>query len=138
MFTAPDASILVVDDISTNLKIVNGLLKPYNMEVDLRISGPDAIEAVKSKRYDMVFMDHGMPEMDGVETTGRIRTLDDEDPYYKNLPIVALTAHTSADIREMFLQNGFDDYMPKPINIAELNSVLEKWIPKEKQTAAAV
>jgi len=136
VFTAPDAKVLVVDDLSTNLKIANGLLQPYKMEVDLRISGPDAIEAVKAKRYDIVFMDHSMPEMDGVETTGLIRTLDNNDPYYSNLTIIALTAHTAAGMKEMFLQNGFNDYISKPINIGELNSILEKWIPKEKQTTA--
>ena len=134
MFNAPEANVLVVDDINTNLKVVNGLLAPYSMNVDLRLSGMEAIEAVRSKRYDLVFMDHRMPEMDGIETTERIRALDDEDPYYKNLPIIALTANAVSGMKEMFLQRGFDDFMSKPIDTVMLNSVLEKWIPADKQT----
>ena len=132
-FTAPNASVLVVDDISTNLKVVNGLLLPYKMKVDLRISGREAIEAIKSKRYDVVFMDHRMPDMDGVETTEYIRVLDDNDPYYKELPIIALTANAVSGMKEMFIKSGFNDFMSKPIDTVVLNSVLEKWIPKEKQ-----
>jgi len=81
-----------------------------------------------------VFMDHWMPEMDGVEVTERIRALGDNDPYYKNLPIVALTANAVSGMREMFLQSGFNDFMSKPIDTVTLNTILKKWIPKGKQT----
>jgi len=137
-FSAPDANVLVVDDISTNLKVAHGLLLPYKMQVDLQLSGAEAIEALKEKKYDVVFMDHRMPDMDGVETTKRIRLMGGEDPYYQNLPIVALTANAIVGMREMFLENGFDDFLSKPIDTTMLNTVLEKWIPKEKQTCAAV
>jgi CheY-like chemotaxis protein len=92
-FTAPDANILVVDDINTNLKVAKGLLLPYNMGIDLCKSGMEALETVKSQRYDLVFMDHRMPDMDGLETMKRIRAMEDESPYFKDLPIVALTAN---------------------------------------------
>ena len=138
MFSAPEANVLVVDDISTNLRVVNGLLMPYKMTVDLRLSGKEAIEAVKAKHYDLVFMDHRMPDMDGVETTERIRALGDEDSYYKNLPIIALTANAVSGMREMFLQNGFNEFMSKPIDTVLLNSVLETWIPQEKQSDYSV
>jgi len=132
-FTAPEARVLVVDDINTNLKVVNGLLKPYMMEIDLCNSGYEAIEAVKEKRYDIVFMDHRMPEMDGVEATKRIRALADKKPFYHDLPIIALTANAVVGMKEMFLSNGFDDFLSKPIDTVRLNTLLEKWVPKEKQ-----
>ena len=134
-FTAPDAKILLVDDINTNLKVIDGLLKQYGMEKTLCLSGMEAIEAVKAKDYDMVLMDHMMPEMDGIETVKRIRNLSGEK--YINLPIVALTANATVGVKEMFLQNGFNDFLSKPIDAAKLNSLLVKWIPKEKQKYAA-
>ena len=136
-FTAPEAKVLIVDDIKTNLKVANGILIPYRMEVDLCGSGADAIEAVTSKRYDVIFMDHRMPVMDGVEATERIRNLGDEDPYFRKVPIIALTADAISGMREMFLQSGFDDYLSKPIDTVKLNTILEKWIPKDKQTRSS-
>ncbi|MCL1939809.1 MAG: transporter substrate-binding domain-containing protein [Desulfovibrionaceae bacterium] len=132
-FTAPDAKILIVDDINTNLRVAAGLLQPYHMQVDLCKSGMEAIEALKSKHHDVVFMDHRMPEMDGVETTRRIRAMSNEDPYYDNVPIIALTANATSGMREIFLENGFTDYLSKPIDTIALNALLERWIPKEKQ-----
>ena len=137
-FTAPEAKVLVVDDISTNLKVANGLLLPYMMEVDLCRSGAEAIRAVKSKKYDIVFMDHRMPEMDGMEATGHIRALGGEESYYAGLPIIALTANAVSGMEELFLQNGFNGFLTKPVDTVKLNSILEKWIPKEKQAGAAL
>jgi len=136
-FTAPDATILVVDDIITNLKVVNGLLSPYGMQITLCKNGPMALDAIKSNHYDMVFMDHRMPGMDGVEVTERIRQLGAEDSYFAKLPVVALTANAVSGMRDFFLKNGFDDFMSKPVDTIKLNSVLEKWIPKEKQLKLA-
>jgi signal transduction histidine kinase/CheY-like chemotaxis protein len=132
-FTAPDAIVLVVDDVVTNLKVANGLLLPYKMRVDLCKSGETALEAMKMNRYDLVFMDHKMPGMDGIETTLKIRSMGDEDPYYKEVPVVALTANAVTGTKEMFLENGFNDFLSKPIDTVKLNSVLEKWIPETKQ-----
>jgi len=126
-FIAPSAKILIVDDIGTNLKVAEGLMLPYNMEVDLCSSGAEAIEAVSKNRYDLVFMDHMMPEMDGIETTRHIRE------NYPELPIIALTANAVSGTKEMFLSNGFNDFLSKPIDIIKLNAILGKWIPKEKQ-----
>ena len=136
-FTAPGASVLVVDDINTNLKVAEGLLTPYMMKVDLCKSGIDAIEIMKSKRYDIVFMDHKMPEMDGIETTLRIRAMGVDDPYFTNVPIIALTANAISGIIEVFIGNSFNDFLSKPIDIIKLNAILGKWIPKEKQKRAA-
>jgi CheY-like chemotaxis protein len=135
-FTAPEASVLVVDDIVTNLKVANGLLLPYKMRVDLCKNGVTAIEAMKMNRYDMVFMDHKMPGMDGIETTLILRSMGEEDPYYKEVPIVALTANAITGTKEMFMENGFNDFLSKPIDTVKLNAALEKWIPKDKQKSA--
>jgi signal transduction histidine kinase/DNA-binding response OmpR family regulator len=136
-FIAPKARVLVVDDINTNLKICEGLLLPYKMHVDSCLSGAEAIELVKKNEYDIVFMDHMMPEMDGVETTRRIRELKGEDTRYLDLTIVALTANAVSGVREMFLSSGFSDFMSKPIDTKKLDATLEKWIPKEKQEKAS-
>jgi CheY-like chemotaxis protein len=129
---APEARILVVDDITTNLKVAKGLIQPYEIHVDLCKSGQDAIRAVETTRYDIVFMDHMMPGMDGIEATAKIRAMGDNDPYYKSLPIIALTANAVAGIKEILIKSGFDDFLSKPIDTVKLNSIIETWIPKHK------
>jgi len=135
-FIAPKARVLVVDDISTNLRICEGLLLPYKMHVDTCLSGKDAIELIKKNTYDIVFMDHMMPDMDGVETTTHIRELGSKDERYSRLTIVALTANAVSGVREMFLSNGFNDFMSKPIDTKKLDEMLDKWLPKEKREKA--
>jgi signal transduction histidine kinase/CheY-like chemotaxis protein len=132
MFTAPDVRILIVDDIPTNLVVAEGLLAPYKMQIDTCLSGADAIEAVKSQNYDLIFMDHMMPLMDGIETVKQIRQLPGGRG--EKLSIVALTANAVSGMREMFLQNGFNSFLPKPIDILALNAILEELIPGEKRT----
>ncbi|MDR0722508.1 MAG: response regulator [Treponema sp.] len=132
-FIAPSARILLVDDIITNLKVAEGLMAPYKMQVDSCKSGAEAIECVQTKTYDIVFMDHAMPEMDGIEATGIIRNLEGKGNYYKELPIIALTANAVSGVKEMFLQNGMNDFLSKPIELSRLNSVLQKWIPEAKR-----
>ncbi|MDR3011690.1 MAG: response regulator [Chitinispirillales bacterium] len=134
-FIAPEAKVLLVDDANTNLRVAEGLLSPYKMQITTCKSGREAIDAVKSERYDIVFMDHMMPGMDGLEATRHIRALDDE--YYRKLPIIALTANAVAGAKEMFLSEGCDDFIPKPIEISKLNMVLGKWIPEEKRKSPA-
>ena len=132
-FYAPEAKVLVVDDINTNLKVAKGLLLPYGMQIELSNGGAEAIEAVKSREFDMVFMDHRMPGIDGVEAVERIRAMGKQDSYFSELPIVALTANAVSGVREMFIEKGFSDFMPKPIDTVVLNATLNKWIPKQKQ-----
>jgi len=132
-FTAPDVKVLVVDDVDTNLKVASGLLAPYMMEVDLCNSGISAIDAVRNKKYDIILMDHRMPGIDGVEATKIIRSFGKDDPYYGSVPIIAFTANAVVGVVDMFLENGFNDFMSKPIDTVVLNSILEKWIPKNKQ-----
>ncbi|MCL2127887.1 MAG: response regulator, partial [Treponema sp.] len=130
-FIAPQARLLVVDDINTNLVVTAGLLAAYQSHVDTCTSGPDAILMVQKENYDIVFMDHMMPEMDGIEATQLIRGLEGEK--FKKLPIIALTANAIMGMKEMFLSRGFNDYLSKPIEISKLDIILETWIPAEKQ-----
>ncbi|MDR3192491.1 MAG: response regulator [Treponema sp.] len=130
-FTAPDARVLIVDDIATNLSVAKGLLSPYKMRIDCCGSGLEALRLAEQNRYDLVFLDHMMPGMDGIETAAAIRALD--KAHAKDLPLVALTANAIAGMREMFLEKGFNDYLAKPIEIAKMENILEKWIPKSKQ-----
>jgi signal transduction histidine kinase/CheY-like chemotaxis protein/HPt (histidine-containing phosphotransfer) domain-containing protein len=135
-FTFPGARILVVDDIPTNLKIVDGLLAPYKAKVDTCLNGSQAIELVKraaleKQVYDIVFMDHMMPEMDGIEAAKIIRSLEGE--HFRNMPIIALTANAVTGMQEMFLENGFNDFISKPIDIANLNEVINRWIEEGKR-----
>jgi len=129
---APDARILSVDDVNTNLSVLEGLLRLYEMKVISCRSGMEAIEAMKIAPYDMVFMDHMMPDMDGIETTEHIRALGDDYPYTENVPIVALSANAVLGTKEMFLQNGMNDFLSKPIDTDQLHNILLKWIPESK------
>jgi CheY-like chemotaxis protein/anti-sigma regulatory factor (Ser/Thr protein kinase) len=121
---------LVVDDNSVNLTVAQGYLAIHNIIADTAKSGREAIEMVQKKSYDIVFMDHMMPIMDGVEATRLIRELP--DPRFKKLPIVALTANVISGAKEALLRAGMDDFISKPIEAFELNTVLAKWLPKEK------
>jgi len=137
-FTYSGARLLVVDDIATNLKVAEGLLAPYKAEVDTCLNGLQAMELVKRatlemREYDVVFMDHMMPEMDGIETTAAIRALEGE--CFKAMPIVALTANAVVGMREMFIEKGFNDFLSKPIDVGKLDEILNRWIPKEKREA---
>ncbi|GHV04903.1 hypothetical protein FACS1894217_00910 [Clostridia bacterium] len=130
-FIAPSVNVLLVDDIATNLKVAEGLMSPFKMSIRACVSGEDALELVRRHRYDMIFMDHMMPGMDGVETTKAIRAIDGD--YFRTVPIIALTANAIVGTREMFLQNGFNDYLAKPIDINKLNEVVERWVPEDKR-----
>ncbi|WP_461247346.1 ATP-binding protein [Treponema sp. R6D11] len=171
-FTAPRARILVVDDISTNLKVAEGLLAPYHVIVDTCLTGLQSIELVKQNEYDIIFMDHMMPGMDGIEATAAIRawereknspnstegepqqthtsftedkhgqtrtsftegeTRSDNRNLLTQIPIVALTANAVAGMKEMFLENGFDDFLSKPIDVSKLEEMLDRLIPEGKK-----
>ena len=132
-FTAPEAKVLLVDDNGVNLKVDMGLMQPYHMNILTAASGPEAIEILKARDIDLVFMDHMMPGMDGVEATAIIRGMD--GAYYKNLPIIALTANVANDARAMFLSAGFDDFLAKPVELSALDRILRNYIPREMQKA---
>lgn len=128
-FTAPQASILIVDDNEMNLKVAQGLLEPLKMQIDVAESGKKALEMVAEKKYHIIFMDHMMPVMDGIETTQRLRAMDGE--YYQNVPIVALTANALVDAREKFTEAGMDDFVAKPIEMKMICKCIRKWLPRE-------
>jgi signal transduction histidine kinase/CheY-like chemotaxis protein len=132
-FTAPSAHILIVDDIATNLRVAKELMNPYNMNIHTCSSGTEAVQLVRQNRYDLVFMDHMMPGMDGIEATAKIRNLENGDGYYRTLPIVALTANAVSGQREIFLKSGINDFLAKPIDIQKLDDILGKWLPEEKR-----
>jgi signal transduction histidine kinase/DNA-binding NarL/FixJ family response regulator/HPt (histidine-containing phosphotransfer) domain-containing protein len=125
----PYGKVLVVDDLQTNLDVMTGLLMPYGLMVDRVLSGREAVERIKAEeiRYDLIFMDHMMPEMDGVEAARFIRNKIDSD-YAQRVPIVVLTANAIAGNREMFLESGFNDFIAKPIDIKQLDLVLNQWV----------
>jgi signal transduction histidine kinase/CheY-like chemotaxis protein/HPt (histidine-containing phosphotransfer) domain-containing protein len=132
-FSAPTAAILIVDDVPTNLRVIKELVAHYNIVVHTCLSGEEAVALARDNRYDMVFMDHMMPVMDGVETAARIRCLAVDDEYFQKLPIVALTANVVSGQREMFMRNGFNDFLAKPVEVQKLDQILRRWIPVEKQ-----
>jgi CheY-like chemotaxis protein len=129
-FSAPDARVLIVDDISANLTAAKRLLSLYQAAVDTAPNGPDAIGLAKETAYDIIFIAHMMHGMDGIETAYVIRSLHSA---YETIPIIALTANDLTGMKKMFLQNGFNDYLLKPIEIAKLNEIMEKWISAEKR-----
>ena len=129
-FIAPDAHIMVVDDNLMNLKVMEGLLRAYQIKVTTAVSGFECIEKLESKDYDFVFMDHMMPEMDGVETLEHIRNIPGE--YYRSVPIVALTANALSGMREMFLSKGFADFVAKPVEVSVLERALRRNLPQSK------
>ena len=128
-FIAPDAHILIVDDNPINLTVASGILEPLKMKIDTATGALETIEKVKKVKYDVVFMDHMMPEVDGVETTHIIRRLI---VGYEDVPIIALTANAIGGTKEMFLREGMNDFVAKPIEVKDIVAVLRKWLPKEK------
>jgi signal transduction histidine kinase/DNA-binding NarL/FixJ family response regulator len=128
----PYGKVLVVDDVETNLYVAKGLLAPYGLTVETARSGQEAIEKIKNGLvYDIIFMDHFMPVMDGIVTTKKIRELG-----YKQ-SIVALTANALSGQAEMFMENGFDDFISKPIDIRQLNAALNKLV-RDKYPAETI
>ena len=123
---APDAKILVVDDNKVNLNVICGLFQLYGIKAETVTSGPQAIEMVKKNQYDIVFMDHMMPGMDGIETTKIIREMGID------IPIIALTANAVAGAKEMLIAAGMNDFLSKPIVREPLNRLLKEWIPAGK------
>jgi len=130
-FCAPQAHILAVDDNKVNLRVIEGFLKLYQINITLVESGQEAVELASMQAFDLIFMDHMMPVMDGVETMKKISLTP---TWQKNkCPIIALTANAISGAREMYLQYGFTDFLAKPIDIKKLDRILAMHLPKEKQ-----
>jgi signal transduction histidine kinase/AmiR/NasT family two-component response regulator len=130
----PYGKVLVVDDVATNLDVARGLLIPYGLTVECASGGREAIEKIREEKmhYDLVFMDHMMPEMDGIEAVRIIRN-EIGTEYAKTVPIIALTANAIAGNEEMFLSNGFNAFISKPIDIMRLDTLMNQWV-RDKQT----
>ncbi len=128
-FTARGVKVLVVDDNLINRKVAKGFLNPYQFQLDEAESGAEAIELVKKKKYDIIFMDHMMPEMDGIEAVRAIRGECGENG--RTPVVIALTANAMEGVREKFLNNGFQDFLAKPLDRKRLNDILLQWVPQE-------
>lgn len=126
---APSANILVVDDVPMNLLVARGILKQSTMNIDTAENGPDSLELVCKKKYDIIFLDHMMPNMDGVETLHRMKAL--KDSLNIDTPVIVITANAISGAREEYLNAGFDDYISKPVREEELFRILWKYLPEE-------
>jgi PAS domain S-box-containing protein len=129
------ARVLVVDDFPTNLDVAEGMLRKYKIQVDCVTNGQEAIDLISAGKpvYDAIFMDHMMPELDGVQTTMVIRMLGND--YARNLPIIALTANAVAGNEQMFLNNGFNAFLAKPFNVKNLDVIIQRWVRDTKKEA---
>jgi len=128
-FIAPLARVLVVDDNITNIKVAQGILALYQIRVDTALSGRECLEKVEKNNYHIILMDQMMPEMDGIETTAMIRKSPRRE--IRDLPVIALTANAISGTREMFLQNGFQEYISKPIALPAMEAALKRFLPQE-------
>ena len=128
-FLAPDAKLLVVDDNAVNRKVLRNLLKETQIQVSEAGGGEECLQLVRENHYDLIFLDHMMPEMDGVETLHRMRRVTDYP--CKDTPVVVLTANAVAGAREQYLKEGFDDFLSKPIVPDKLENMIQKMLPEE-------
>ena len=129
-FTAPDARILVVDDVETNLKVVKNLLKDTEIRIETAPGGQECLDMTKNTGFDLIFLDHRMPEMDGIETLHHMRERQD-DPN-EETPVIMLTANVVAGAKENYLREGFTDYLTKPIRQSDLKQMLIDYLPLHK------
>ena len=129
MFIAPNAQILAVDDTRVNITVVKGLLKRLKVQFDSALSGQECLNKVKEKHYDIILLDHMMPEMDGIETLHNMQQMEE---YIQNKPVViALTANAIVGAKEEYLKEGFADYLSKPIDAVQLEDMIRQYLPDE-------
>lgn len=129
-FTAPEARILIVDDNEMNIRVARELLSPLKMHIDSAENGKAGVECVLGNNYDLIFMDHMMPVMDGVKALERIREIN--DGRYAEIPVIALSANATDEAEELFREKGFSDFVAKPIRVRELIKCVKKWLPEKK------
>jgi CheY-like chemotaxis protein len=127
---APEAKILVVDDVPMNLKVMRGLLKETKIHIDTAISGKECLQLIRRKSYDIIFMDHMMPGLGGIEMIQLMKQIG----YHpnQNVPIIMLTENELTEMKEAYLKAGFTDYLSKPIKKKKLIKLLTKYLPKER------
>ena len=124
--TMPEKHILIVDDNAMNLQVATGIMEPYKMKISQAASGKSAINLVQTGNYDLILMDHMMPEMDGEETMNAIKELD--NGAYASIPIIACTANASHGAEDQFRQMGFSDFISKPLDIFKIHELLYRWL----------
>lgn len=129
-FVAPDAKILVVDDTSMNLLVISQLLKKTRIQVDTCLSGKECLYMIQKEHYDVILLDHMMPGMDGIETLRAFKDMYNHK--CQNTPVIALTANAIVGVREMYMREGFTDYLSKPVEAGELEKMIKKYIPSDK------
>lgn len=125
-FVAPDVNILVVDDVAINIKVFKGLLKKTLINIDDRLSGQGCLEAIYEKKYDMIFLDHMMPDMDGIETFHHIK--EKKDHLNVDTPVIMLTANAVVGAEDEYKSEGIDDYLSKPVNGKALEDMIKKYL----------
>lgn len=128
-FTAKNAKVLVVDDNVVNLKVTAGIFSKYGIDISVATSGKDSLKKIENEQYDLILMDMVMPDMSGSDVLKQIREKDDK--YYKEVPVVALTAQNGANVREEMLELGFQEYLTKPIKRRYLERCLLEFLPEE-------
>ena len=126
-FTAPEAHILIVDDNEINRMIAVEMLEPLQMQIETAVDGQQALEMIQEKHYDLIFMDHFMPKMNGIEAVSALREM--EDNYYKEVPVIALTANTAKEQKEEYKKAGMNGYLSKPMDLDQLYEIIRKWLP---------
>ncbi len=131
-FTAPEARVLVVDDTPVNLTVFASLLKRTGLQIDTAESGDECISLFTDKQYDVIFLDHMMPDKDGIETLKEMKAITDTPNI--GTPVICLTANAISGMREMYTNAGFDDYLTKPIDAERLELMLLQYLPKDKVT----
>ncbi len=129
-FTAPEASVLIVDDNPMNRMVFKGLLKWTRMRIDMAESGDECLKLSSEKRYDIIFLDHMMPVKDGIETLHELRAQDGNPNH--DIPVICLTANAISGAREQYISAGFDDYLTKPIDSSRLEEMIMGYLPDEK------
>ena len=129
-FEIPDTSILVVDDTPLNNKVISMLLSKTKAEVTCILSGEEMLKLICERHFDLIFLDHMMPNMDGIETLNISKTL--ENNKCMDVPVIALTANAIVGAKEMYIEAGFDDYLSKPVKSEALMDIIEKYISKDK------
>ncbi len=129
-YIAPEAKILIVDDNKVNLMVVSALIRNLNAKVTTCRSGMECLSLNETERYDVIFLDHMMPEMDGIETIHKLR--DMEGAYYQEVPVIAFTANAAKEMEQQFLDAGMNDFIFKPVRGDEMKNMIRKWLPAER------
>lgn len=128
-FTAPGAKVLIVDDSQTNLVVAEALLKETKVKITTALSGEQCLKCVRNEQYDLIFLDHRMPHIDGVETLHEMKKMTH---MCEHTPVIMLTANAVNDAKNYYLEEGFDDFISKPISEASITGMVKKYLPKEK------